>query len=441
MSEERQDPASDAGHSVERGAGRPLHPRLVQELVRAIEKRMTGRDDAELDSPMEVEALLRDALRERATDIHVDSHADGVLVRMRIDGVVLDGAFIDREEGHRLGNQIKTMARLSPVTRFVPEDGRISHVFDGSMMDIRVTHVACIHGDKLSIRLFDIPAEPHHLHELGLYSSGLERIHDWLDNVSGMLLVAGPTGSGKTTTLYALLHKLRLHERNIMTIEDPVEYQVDGINHIQVDHTHGLGFSEGVKAMLRLDPDYLMVGEIRDRESAGAALTAAGSGHALMSTMHARDAVAVIETLRNFGLNGHEISANLMLVVAQRLVRKLCEHCRAEDEAPEEDRKWLAEMERELPKHVWLPVGCEHCRDLGFHGRTGVFEVWRIDAAEYQMILNGADRRTLYRHLAERGHVFLLDDGLAKVEKGITCISELRGMGGLSALGGIDRRA
>ena len=439
MTEEQRHSIQHGAYSTERGAGRALHPALVQELRRAIDTRSAGGDSAELDTPMEVRALLRDALRERATDVHVDAHADGVLVRMRIDGVVLDGIFINREEGHRLANQIKTMARLSPVTRFMPEDGRISYNFDDTMMDIRVTHVTCIHGDKLSIRLFDIPAEPHHLHELGLYSAGLERINDWLDNVSGMLLVAGPTGSGKTTTLYALLHKLRLHERNIMTIEDPVEYQVDGINHIQVDLAHGLSFAEGVKAMLRLDPDYLMVGEIRDPESAKAALTAASSGHALISTLHARDAVAVIEALRNYGLNSHEVSANLMLVVAQRLVRKLCPHCRAEGQAPEEDRNWLAEMKREVPKQVWLPVGCNHCRDLGFHGRTGVFEVWRIDAEEYQLILDGADRRTLYRHLAKRGHEYLLDDGLRKVEKGVTCISELRAMGGMSALGEIDR--
>jgi type II secretory ATPase GspE/PulE/Tfp pilus assembly ATPase PilB-like protein len=252
-------------------------------------------------------------------------------------------------------------------------------------------------------------------------------------------MVAGPTGSGKTTTLYALLHRLKLHERSVVTIEDPVEYQVDGISHIQVDQRHGLGYAEGVKAMLRMDPDYLMLGEIRDDLSAHAAISAATSGRALMSTIHSRDAVGVIDVLRNFGLSGHDLSANLMLVIAQRLVRLLCPHCREKGRATAEERRWLEMIGRKVPTSVWHSRGCDECNGLGYKGRTGVFEVWRIDSEEYRLILEGADRRALYRQLSSRGHRFLIDDGLEKVAQGVTTLAELRSMGGYSVLSSIDQ--
>lgn len=420
-----------AQQKTEQEENRPLLLQLATELPRAIADQNA---QAETTTPLLAEALLRDALRERATDIHLDSHSQGILLRLRIDGVVHDALLLEQEVGKQLLNQLKNLARLNPVTRFVAEDARISYDLDGKPLDIRLTRAPCLHGDKLSIRLFDLPASPYQLHELGLHAQGLEELQSWLGHVSGMLLVSGPAGSGKTTTLYALLHKLRLHERSVLTVEDPVEYQVDGINHIQIDKLHGMDFVEAVKAMLRLDPDYLMLGEIRDADSARAALTAASSGRALMSTLHSRDAVAVVETLRNYGLSGHELSANLMLVVAQRLVRRLCPHCRVESGPNNEEKHWLHELGREIPKKVWHARGCEECHGVGYKGRIGIFEVWRIDAGEYQLILEEADRRTLYRHLAGRGHRFLLDDGLAKVAEGLTSLSELRTMGGYNVL-------
>ena len=422
------------------GELRPLHPSLVQQLLQTLEDMEEGvveDDDGEV--PLEAEALLRDAVREEASDLHLDNHRDGMLVRMRIDGRVLDGTFLSHEQGLRLSNQFKAMARLSPVTRFIPEEGRITHEVDNLVLDLRLAHAPCLRGDKLSIRLFIPQQVPQDLRELGLREEGLQHLQEWMDSISGMLLVAGPTGSGKTTTLYAMLHQLKLHERNVVTIEDPVEYEIKGINHIQVDSVHGLGFVDGMKAMLRLDPDYLMVGEIRDAASARAAVNASASGHALMSTLHSRDGVGVIDTLRNYGLNGLEISSNLMLVVAQRLVRKLCTKCRKQEAPTEEEVKWLDKLGRQVPAKVSHAVGCDACRGIGYHGQTGVFEVWRVDPEEYQLILDDADRRTLYRQLAQRGHSFLIDDGLQKVVEGITTLDELRSMGGFSVLGDIDR--
>lgn len=435
--QKKSSPKRRTTDTIAASSSRPLRNQLAAELLRKIPAQAATKV-TQLASPLLAEALLRDMLRERATDLHLDSNTQGILVRLRIDGVLHDAVLLDRELGRQLVNQFKNLAQLDPVIRFVAEDARISYELDGKMIDLRLTRALCLHGDKISIRLFDVPATPHQLQDLGLHAQGLEAINDWLGHVSGMLLVAGPAGSGKTTTLYALLHRLKLHERSVITVEDPTEYQVDGINHIQVDKLHGMNFVEGVKAMLRLDPDFLMLGEIRDGDSARAALTAASSGRALMSTLHSRDAVAVVETLRNYGLTGHEISANLMLVVSQRLVRLLCPHCRVKGGANNEEKHWLRELGRPVPRQVWHARGCEQCHGVGFKGRTGIFEVWRIDAEEYQLILDDTDRRTLYRHLADRGHRFLLDDGLAKATEGLTTLSELRTIGGYSVLRNLE---
>jgi general secretion pathway protein E len=412
---------------------------LARNLLLAIQNREDATDDEITDYPIEMDGILHDAVGERATDLHLDTQADGVLVRMRVDGRVLNAAFLDHAQGLRLINQFKTLTRLNTAMSYLPEEGRARYALDGQTLDIRLSHAPCLHGDRLSIRLFTTLEVPQQLNELGLHNEGIENIRGWLDDMSGMLLVVGPTGCGKTTTLYAMLHKLKLDERNIVTIEDPVEYEVDGISHIQVDEKHGLDFPEGIKAMLRMDPDYVLVGEIRDAFSARAAITAAGSGHALMSTLHSRDAVGVVDILRNFGMTGHEISANLMLVISQRLVRLLCTHCREETTPDEEETSWLKLLGREVPKKVWRARGCNKCHDTGYHGRTGVFEIWRIDPDEYQMILEDRDRRTIYRHLAQRGHCFMLDDGLDKVVQGITSMEELYAMGGASVLRGIDQ--
>jgi general secretion pathway protein E len=413
---------------------RPLRYTLVSELLDAFVRFEVDEEAYASEEPLLAEALLRDAVRERATDIHIDAKSDGWLVRLRIDGHVLDGTLLDHDQGQRLSNQFKALAKLSPVTRFVPEEGRITYILDGKQLDLRLAQAPCLRGDKLSIRVFSNSSEEMLLSELGLEESGLGDLKEWLDDVSGMLLVCGPTGSGKTTTLYTMLHQLKLHERNVMTIEDPVEYEIEGINHIQLDSRHGMTFNDAIKSMLRLDPDYLMVGEIRDAASADAAVTAASSGHALMSTLHSRDAVGAVEMLRNYGINGLELSSTLMLIVAQRLVRKLCTHCCVEEAPTEEEREWLERLSREVPETVWHARGCEECNETGYFGRTGVFEVWRINREEYQLILEDADRRSLYQSLARRGHNFLLDEGLQKARSGLTSLDELRAMGGYSAL-------
>lgn len=423
----------DVEPTDEKNKVRECREDLLLELLSALEKRGVSVDEDEFQYPLEAVSLLRDAVRERASDIHLDAQVEGVLVRLRIDGTLFDGALLEHSAGKLLGNQLKVMCGLDSVTKYIPEEGRSTHEVDGRLLDLRMTHGPCLNGDKISVRVLEPKLAPLSLAQLGLRSTALENMQDWLDDIYGMLLVAGPTGSGKTTTLYALLNTLKLHKKNIVSIEDPVEYQVYGINHMQVDTRHGLGFPEGVKAILRMDPDYVMLGEIRDAASAKAAIIAAASGRPLLSTIHSRDATGVIDVLRNYSLNDHEISSNLVMVVAQRLVRLLCPECRKKGRPTRQERRWLALLGRKVPGNVWHAKGCDACRGLGYKGRTGVFEVWRVRADDYNLILQGIDRKQLYAHLREQGHIFMLDDGLKKAAEGLTSLDELRGLSGLSA--------
>ncbi|QTF91436.1 ATPase, T2SS/T4P/T4SS family, partial [Halomonas sp. BM-2019] len=296
---------------------------------------------------------------------------------------------------------------------------------------LRVTAVSCVAGEKLAIRFLAPPESFRDTLSLGVGEQGARGIRRWMDATGGMLLVAGPTGSGKTTTLYTLLNQLRLEESHVVTLEDPVEYEIPGINQIQVDEASGLDFVTGTRSLLRLDPDYVLIGEIRDPDSARAALNVAGSGRSLMGTLHSRDAVGVVSSLRHMGLGDAEISANLGLVVAQRLVRRLCEHCRERDALPAREAEWLDAMGVALPETAWLPRGCDRCDGLGFRGRTGVFEVWQPTADDHGLILRHADESRLRRALVARGETLMLQDGLNKAEQGITSLREVLRMGAL----------
>ena len=256
---------------------------------------------------------------------------------------------------------------------------------------------------------------------------GLQHLRDWLGGLNGMFLVSGPTSSGKTTTLYALLHEMTKLGEHVLTIEDPVEYEIDGINQIQVDRQHGLDFAVGLTSMLRLDPDYLMVGELRDAETVEVAASAATSGHVLLSTIHSRDAVSAITALRNYGMGGNQIAATTAVIVNQRLVRKLCPHCR-QGGAPLSgiERSWLIEHGIAPAGHAWSATGCRECHGLGYSGRSGIFEIWRLDSADYDLLLSGADERSIRRKLARDGHHTLVADGWEKVRHGTTSLDEIR---------------
>ena len=409
---------------VAAGRRRP-HENLAKELAESVEA------EGSEEEPLAAEALLRDAFRERASDVHLDPVFEGIQVRLRVDGALLDAVVIPEEAGRRLLNQLKALARLQPVPAFAPDEGRFSYRLDEQDLDLRLALTPCIRGEKAALRLLDTHDSERRLEDLGFEHADLATVEGWLQELTGVFLVSGPTGAGKTSTLYALLHALKERERHVITIEDPVEYQVDGVTQIQVDRAQGLDFATGLQALLRLDPDYVQVGEVRDGESARSALDVAGSGRAVMATLHSRDAVGIVSVLRNFGLGNDELAANLVVVVAQRLVRRLCEHCRAPGEVAEPERARLRALDRVVPGQVWQPVGCDRCSHVGYNGRIGVFEVWRLDESDYSRILEGADERALREHLSGRGHGFLVDDALAKVEAGLTSLQEVMDLGTL----------
>lgn len=374
-----------------------------------------------------VDALLADAVRENVSDIHLDPQTDDVHLRFRIDGAIMDVASLDPDSGARVLNQLKTLTSVDPISLFAPEESRFTYRVGDKQINLRAVFAPSVTGEKMTLRLLDPRQLPHRMNELGLADAMRDDIEQWLNNVSGMFLVAGPTGAGKTTTLYALLNELRLHDRSIVTLEEPVEYQVDGITQLQVDYEHDLTFENGLKSMLRLDPDFLLLGEVRDAQSARAAAAAASSGHVLLTTLHSHDPVSAVTTLRNWGLAGHEITAALQVVVSQRLVRRVCQACRKEEEPTPRERRWLEAVGEQVPDRIWHAVGCDECRGIGFQGRIGVFEVWRLREEELDAIVADTPERALRELLQGRGHKSLLADGLEKARVGTTTVSELMG--------------
>lgn len=377
------------------------------------------------DNTRLAEDVIRDAVRERATDIHIDPQSFGARVRLRVDGRVIDTLELTDAQSHRLINQIKNLADIDPVKTFEPADARFTYDLDDRLVDVRIAIVPSVVGPKVAIRLLDPMRARQELGELGICEADEIQLKSWLDSTAGMFLVTGPTGSGKTTLLYALLHELRKHDYSICTIEDPVEYQIDGITQIQVDPRHHLTFAKGLKTMLRLDPDYLMLGEVRDSESGSAAIDASIAGRALMTTLHCRDAVSALSALRNWGQTDLEIAVSLACVVATRLVRKLCVQCREQRAPNDAEKRWAELFNLDLPATVWAGVGCAACHDLGYTGRIGVYETWKLDESDYNLILDGVDERSLRKHLAAKQHRTLVTDGWAKAESGITSVSEL----------------
>lgn len=374
-------------------------------------------------------AILEDALQFRATDVHLEPFSQGWRLRLRVDGALHDAAQIHAEMGLKLVRYFRTNANLDPVATYLPQDASMQMVVGGSRLDLRLATAPCFGGEKLALRLLDPNRLQRNIRDLGLEEEHLQRFEQWLRQATGMCLVTGPTGSGKTTTLYSLLHELELSKHAIVTIEDPIEYPIDGIVQIQVNATHGLTFATGLRSMLRMDPDYLLVGEVRDAESAQVTIEAAATGHFVMSTMHCPDAAGVLTLLRNWNIPDHLIATVLQIVVNQRLVRRLCPNCCREGEISESSRAWLDAHSLSNPAKVFHAVGCEDCQGTGYLGRIGVFEVWHKTESDYQLILEHADEHSIRTHLRNRGLSTVIEDGLAKAERGVTSLEEIQQIG------------
>jgi len=380
-------------------------------------------------APEIINEIIEDALAYRASDIHFEPLEHEAVIRFRIDGVLREVGRIDKIYYENILNRIKVAAHLRIDEHASAQDGSIHYVKGEQVVDMRVSVAPTIDGEKIAIRLLSEYVRGFTLSDLGLSSGDQKIIREAAEKPFGMILVTGPTGSGKTTTLYALIKILNTPEVNITTIEDPVEYKIVGVNQIQVNPQTNLTFAAGLRSIARQDPDIILVGEIRDRETAEIAVNAALTGHLLFSTFHANDAATAIPRLLNMGVEPFLVASTLELVIAQRLVRKICENCRLTHSIKKEDLDKLSpNLSSYLPGEtvtVYRGKGCSICKDVGYRGRTAVFEFIRITPEMENLILQQPTAKQIWQLARQQGAHSLFEDGIAKVKNGITTIEEL----------------
>lgn len=372
------------------------------ELVRTDDEHELGdlqRLATETQTVQVVNLLLRQALQERASDIHVEPFEREVRVRFRIDGLLQEASTIPKRLQAAVASRIKIMAELNIAERRLPQDGRIRLKIAGRDVDVRVSTVPTVHGESLVLRLLDQSAVPLGLPELGMTPETLERWSQVIDRPHGILLVTGPTGSGKTTTLYAALRRIAAAWRKVITIEDPVEYELPGVNQIPVRPRIGLTFASGLRSILRQDPDVILVGEIRDVETAQIAIQAALTGHLVLSTLHTNDAASGITRLIDMGVDPYLIASTVEGILAQRLVRRVCRQCAG--------------------------TGCAQCRGTGYFGRLGLFELLPVTDDMRPLVLARAPSRQIKEKARSQGMQTLREDGLKKAEAGLTTLEEV----------------
>lgn len=373
-----------------------------------------------------VDALVEFAHEEKASDIHVDPTQGGIRVRMRIDGVLQEFDEIPKAVHLEVISRIKVLAGLRTDEHQAAQDGRFRHTLpDGRHVDVRVSIVPTYHGENAVLRLLANTGEEFTLEMLGFSESDRRKIERALKHSSGMILATGPTGSGKTTTLYTLIKMLNSPEVSIVTIEDPIEYSIDAIEQIQVNSRTGLTFATGLRSILRQDPDIIMVGEIRDAETAGIAVNTALTGHLLLSTLHTSDAATTLPRLTDMGIDPYLVASTIQLAVGQRLVRTICEECKEETQVTAAVADALPEAGFVEGEKIYRGRGCDACGDSGYRGRASITEVLVADERIKEAILRKASANEL-RHLAiDAGMTTMLEDGFRKVRLGVTSIEEV----------------
>lgn len=339
-----------------------------------------------------INGVIAEAVRAGASDIHLEPFESALIVRMRVDGVLREALTLSPRITPLLVSRIKVMARLDIAEKRVPQDGRIPLALGGKTLDVRVSTLPSRAGERVVLRILDKDQAGLSLEQLGMAPDALEAFRTALKEPNGIILVTGPTGSGKTTSLYAGLSLLNDATRNILTVEDPVEYAIDGIGQTQVNTKVGMTFAAGLRAILRQDPDVVMVGEIRDVETAGIAVQASLTGHLVLSTVHTNDAVGAITRLRDMGIEPFLLASTLRLIVAQRLVRRLCSECRTAEPADKATAKLAGVKKGDI---VWRPHGCAHCQNTGYVGRVGLYETIRVDDRVRRLIASEAGEEAI----------------------------------------------
>ncbi len=384
-----------------------------------------------------VAVILRHAVAGNASDIHIEPIKEKARVRFRLDGILHSSIFLPLRILPSIVARVKILSNLKIDETRVPQDGRFSAQIKDRAVDFRVSTFPTILGEKVAIRILDPIKRKIDFKALGITGSNLKRLEEAIKSPYGMVLVSGPTGSGKTTTLYAILGILNKEAVNIMTLEDPIEYLIEGINQSQIKPEINYGFAQGLRHMVRQDPDILMVGEIRDEETASLAIHAALTGHLLLSTLHTTNVLGVIPRLIDMGIKPFLIPPTLNIALAQRLVRKLCPYCKKKVEAKEEVKNLISKEVKNLPLkirksirpsemfYVYEPVGCKKCNKVGYSGRIGVFEVLKMTDSLVKLILKEPSEEKIREEARKQEMVTMQQDGILKVLKGITSIEEV----------------
>ncbi len=411
---------SDQAMAMMEGVGEELN---LDELADTLEPEdlMEADDDAPIIRL--INALLTESIKVNASDIHIEPFENRMRVRFRVDGMLRE---ILRPPGNiapLVISRIKVMAKLDIAEKRLPQDGRISLRVAGRAVDVRVSTLPSGYGERIVLRILDKKAGRLDLKHLGMGPELQQSFEKLLHKPHGIILVTGPTGSGKTTTLYAGLSILNEKTRNILTVEDPIEYYIDGVGQTQVNNRVNMTFAKGLRSILRQDPDVVMIGEIRDLETASIAVQASLTGHLVLSTLHTNTAIGAITRLRDMGVEPFLLASSLIGVMAQRLVRNLCVECKTPHTITEGERDWLELVENEIPT-IYSAKGCSHCNHTGYQGRSGIYEFIRINASLHNMIHEGAGEQAM-EHYARTKTPSLGQDGRRLILQGKTSLEEV----------------
>jgi general secretion pathway protein E len=381
--------------------------------------------DAEDDAPIIrlINVLLARAVKQNASDIHIEPFESRLLIRIRVDGILQEVMQPPRALAPLIASRIKVMAKLDIAEKRLPQDGRISLRIAGRAVDVRVSTMPLGHGERVVLRILDKQAGRLDLQNLGMDPDTLKRMDQMVHRPHGIVLVTGPTGSGKTTTLYAALGRVNNTDRNIVTVEDPIEYYIDGIGQTQVNAKVDMTFARGLRAILRQDPDVVMVGEIRDLETVQIAVQASLTGHMVFSTLHTNTAVGSITRLRDMGVEPFLLSSSLVGVLAQRLVRLLCKDCRTPYQPDANECKLLG-LDPVKPPTLFSPNGCEKCHQSGYAGRTGIYELIEVDDEMKSLIHDGSGEHAMEQHVRQHSPS-IRADGIRRIVAGETSLDEV----------------
>ncbi|HHY22418.1 MAG TPA: type II secretion system ATPase GspE [Bacilli bacterium] len=401
----------------------------MQEMLKQLgdgKSEQNQQDEEDSDSPVIrlVNQILLNAIQRKASDIHIDPMETKISVRYRIDGVLQNERTLPKQLQKMIISRVKIMARLNITETRIPQDGRIKINLGYHSVDLRISILPTVFGEKIVMRILDMGTALLDLKHLGFSEKNLQRFIQMVEKPNGIILVTGPTGSGKSSTLYATLNRINSEKVNIITVEDPVEYQLEGINQVQVNPTVGLTFAAGLRSILRQDPDIVMVGEIRDYETAEIAIRASLTGHLVLSTLHTNDSLSSITRLIDMGVEPFLVSASLNGVVAQRLVRRVCRDCRAEQEVTEREKEIFAKNNLQIERII-RGKGCPACNMTGYKGRVAIHEVLLLDEKMKRLISSNVPLSDLKEHAISQGMDFLLKDGLQKVRDGLTTTEEV----------------